>query len=368
MSRISVINQNNRILVSNKLSSPEEINLRELDMISRGMVEGFVPVFEFKERRANYLKGSIESKVPLKDYLKHVITKVVFLDIVQQIINAIKLCEKNMMYVKNLGLDLEYIFIDTITKELSFIYWPVINSQLRVNIDEFFMDLPFQCVFSRFEDSSYVTEYIKFFRSGKIFSIKKLEELVNKLAGLTSEILQRDSSVNYDITIDNFNTDNYKAYESANLGGTENKPDSFHMNYTKEPQATELNIQNTAVEVQADTYDDGTALLTSSSSQEALFPYLIRVKTGEKIFINKPVFRIGKDPKYSAYVVTGNNAISRNHADLIIRNYRFYIKDNNSTNKTYVDGKAIPVYEEVEIFPGMKIRLANEEFIFCVNV
>ena len=61
-----------------------------------------------------------------------------------------------------------------------------------------------------------------------------------------------------------------------------NKPDSFHMNYTKEPQATELNIQNTAVEVQADTYDDGTALLTSSSSQEALFPYLIRVKTGEK--------------------------------------------------------------------------------------
>ena len=35
-------------------------------MISRGMVEGFVPVFEFKERRANYLKGSIEGKVPLR--------------------------------------------------------------------------------------------------------------------------------------------------------------------------------------------------------------------------------------------------------------------------------------------------------------
>lgn len=363
MSRISVINENNRIIVANKLSSPEEINLRELDMISREMVEGFIPVFEFKEKRVNYLKGYVEGKVPLKDYLKHVITKGVFLDIVLQIINAIKVCEKNMMYVKNLGLTLEYIFIDTITKELFFIYWPVINSQLRVNVDDFFKDLPFQCVFSRFEDSSYVTEYIKFFRNGKVFSLKKLEELVNKLAGITSEIPQRENTVNYNISTDNFKTNEY---ESLSL--PVDNADISTPNYIRESQVSGLNIENTETEVQVDSCEDGTVMLASSSTQEALFPYLIRVKTGEKIFLNKPIFRIGKDAQYSSYVVTGNNAISRNHADLIIRNYRFYIKDNNSTNKTYVDGKPIPVYEEVEIFPGMKLRLANEEFIFCVNV
>ena len=79
------------------------------------------------------------------------------------------------------------------------------------------------------------------------------------------------------------------------------------------------------------------------------------------------MFRIGKEKQYSDYFVSDNNAVSRSHADIITRNGRYYIKDLNSTNKTYVDGKAIPIEKEVEIFSRTKLRLANEDFVFYID-
>lgn len=82
--------------------------------------------------------------------------------------------------------------------------------------------------------------------------------------------------------------------------------------------------------------------------------------------MDKPSFRIGKEKRYCDYFVSDNSAVSRSHADIVTKNKRYYITDLNSTNKTYVDGRAIPVEKEVEIFSGTKLRLANEDFVFYV--
>lgn len=108
----------------------------------------------------------------------------------------------------------------------------------------------------------------------------------------------------------------------------------------------------------------GTTVLGSEQLDTPNYPYLIREKTGEKISVDKPSFRIGKEKKYSDYFVSDNNAVSRSHADIITRQKRYFIIDLNSTNKTYVDGRAIPIEKEVEIFSGAKLRLANEDFVF----
>ena len=111
----------------------------------------------------------------------------------------------------------------------------------------------------------------------------------------------------------------------------------------------------------------GTTVLGSEELDEPNFPYLIREKNDEKIMVDKPSFRIGKEKKYCDYFVFDNNAVSRSHADIITREHRYYIIDLNSTNKTYVDGRAIAVEKEVEIFNGTKLRLANEDFIFYID-
>lgn len=107
----------------------------------------------------------------------------------------------------------------------------------------------------------------------------------------------------------------------------------------------------------------------SEFSEDAQFaqkaaPYLLRLSTAERISVNAPVFKIGKKVGYSDYIIQGNSAVSRIHADIIQRAGHFYIKDNHSTNGTFVWGVKIPAQEEIEIFDTDEIRLANERFEF----
>lgn len=95
-------------------------------------------------------------------------------------------------------------------------------------------------------------------------------------------------------------------------------------------------------------------------------PHLVRLKNGEKIMLNKPVFRIGKERSYVDYFVSDNTAVSRSHANIITRDGKCFIMDTNSTNHTFVNGGMIRSNEEVALENCAKIRLANEEFEFRV--
>ncbi len=94
--------------------------------------------------------------------------------------------------------------------------------------------------------------------------------------------------------------------------------------------------------------------------------HLVRVKTGEKIAINKPTFRIGKEKSYVDYFVGDNTAISRSHADIVMRGGNYYIIDLNSTNHTFVNETIIESGNENLIKAGDKIRLGNEVFEFVM--
>lgn len=93
-------------------------------------------------------------------------------------------------------------------------------------------------------------------------------------------------------------------------------------------------------------------------------PRLTRIKTGEKISVDKPVFRIGKERSYVDYFILDNTAISRSHANIITAGNEYFIEDTNSTNHTFVNGKMISANEKVKLSNGDNIRLANEEFCF----
>lgn len=95
-------------------------------------------------------------------------------------------------------------------------------------------------------------------------------------------------------------------------------------------------------------------------------PYLIRTKYNERILIDKPVFKIGKEKSYVDYFISDNTAISRSHANIIENGSNYFIIDTNSTNHTFVNGSMIQSNMETPIKPGDKIKLANEEFEFRI--
>ena len=93
-------------------------------------------------------------------------------------------------------------------------------------------------------------------------------------------------------------------------------------------------------------------------------PYLIRVNTEERIMITKQTFKLGKASMGVDYTVKGNGAISRVHAIITNKDDDYYIKDNKSTNHTFVNGKVIEEGESELLTHDCKIVLGDEEFIF----
>lgn len=133
-------------------------------------------------------------------------------------------------------------------------------------------------------------------------------------------------------------------------------------------------VQPTVQPVPVQTSFSETTVLSPAMSGETtvlsepmmMGPVLTRVKSGEKISINKPVFRIGKEKSYVDYFIADNTAISRSHANIHTENGEYFIEDTNSTNHTYVNGTLITSNQKVKITSGDKIRLANEDFTFSI--
>ena len=111
-------------------------------------------------------------------------------------------------------------------------------------------------------------------------------------------------------------------------------------------------------------FGETTVLNETPQAAQVANPHLIRAKNNEKIMLNKPVFRIGKERSYVDYFVADNTAVSRSHANIISREGEFFIVDTNSKNHTYVNGTMIQSNAETKIVHGDKIRLANEDFEF----
>ena len=123
------------------------------------------------------------------------------------------------------------------------------------------------------------------------------------------------------------------------------------------------NLDNSKVNIPQSTVTAPTEPVKSSSAKRV---YLIKKNNGEKIVINKPSFVIGKGNGCD-YVITGNSAISRKHAELRIEKGSVYIGDKKSTNKTYINGNVIQPEIMTKINNGDNIKAANEEFLLSIE-
>jgi hypothetical protein len=95
---------------------------------------------------------------------------------------------------------------------------------------------------------------------------------------------------------------------------------------------------------------------------ENRFPYLIRKSTGEKIIVNRNIFKIGKEEEYVDYCISDNATISRSHADILRKPDGYYVKDMGSLNHTFLNGVKLDQKEPQKLKSGCLVQLANEVF------
>ncbi len=106
---------------------------------------------------------------------------------------------------------------------------------------------------------------------------------------------------------------------------------------------------------------DETSVLGGNMQPKAT---LTRRKNGETVTIGKALYTIGKERAKVDFCIPDNTSVSRKHVDIICKGGIYYIKDNNSTNFTFVNGTKITPHQEVKLNSGDRIKLADEEFEF----
>ena len=91
---------------------------------------------------------------------------------------------------------------------------------------------------------------------------------------------------------------------------------------------------------------------------------MIRTKTGEKITLPESEFIIGKSANNANYVVADNSAVSRVHCTIYKNKGAYFVRDERSTNSTFVNGEQVLPGMDHVLINNCKLVLGDEEFTY----
>lgn len=379
----------NKIKLANKMGlsqliikslKGQQVSENEVYAINANKVPGLLHLDVVQKGSSFKLIYNITGFISLKEFLKMPLNKQLFAQILQNILANLKAVGSAYFNQQYLLMDINQVYVNPNTQHIYFTYVPILMFESGTSLREFLLGIIQHGTFAPGEDNSYVRDYITILNSGINFSVFELEEYINKLLGQNTSRIQEVECPNCKTKLKKGT--NYchacGAKVSGNTGNTgkgvydplaDTSGDAVVDDVVEEEVIVRKDntqgLSDGTTVLGAD--PGGTTVLGSEELEAPVFPYLIREKTEEKISVNKPSFRIGAERKYVDYWVNDNSTVSRSHADILTREKRYFIIDLNSTNKTYVDGRAIPVEKEIELFDGTRIRLSNEEFVFHIE-
>lgn len=367
--------------------------------------------------------------ISLYDFLKNPISKKDFFYILEHIVVAEEKMAKNKIKQSIVNLNTQQVFFNSSTREVQFLCVPVKEFNSNSTLFRLVETIVYSCTPKDGEDDDFITKFVHYMGELNQFSLKQIEKYIRKEDKSIVEIIRRQNVgnsgfitnkqkeyVEYYGDEEEKNTDIFEEDEEATGLLDEENPTNRIQSYYAENRTEQMGEDGTglltidygtmdmnAYEYQQNNIDeDATGLLNSSSYsqfddgsgptgllneeedcptgllnedyttsnnieyQNVVFPFLIHTNNNEKISVNKPVFRIGKEKSYVDYFVANNDAVSRSHADIITRGNRYYVKDLNSKNKTYINDRQLPIKQEIEIQDGDCLKIANEEFIFYI--
>ncbi|MGI6076972.1 MAG: FHA domain-containing protein [Fastidiosipilaceae bacterium] len=348
MAKLKVKQDNGQITVESRLKRKEKINQQEIDVLSSRLIRGIMRPTVVGKRKLNY---AAPQGVTLKRYITKGLDRQEFLLIFVQIVELTKKILNLGFDLSNLVMDLDYTFINEATKEVHFVYQPLFGIDEQVNIFSYIYDLIFKTTFQLNEDLEFVNNLVYFLKNMPFYNPQSVEDYIRQVDPQIYQVVLGSGSKSGAV------------YRSQSA-----QPHTYNNDQYDDVVGTVL---------LEDESDYGTTLLSDSEdsfNQTTILnevvpdaPYLIRKDNNERIDIKPGVFRLGKDQGAVDYAIPTNNAISRLHAEIIAEGDAYYIRDNHSTNHTYVNGTPIGPNQDTRIFAGDSIMLADQEFDFHIG-
>lgn len=329
MSKLKVSIKKSTVTAMMKAGRKERINETELSQLARIKPCGIMHVTKTKKDSVTY---TCPANINLTDRLKKAISKYDFFFMIEQIVIMVEDVYNNGLNVNSVRFNMDDVYINEMTKEMYFIYFPIVGGQESADIVGFIENIIYTMTPVINEDTNYISRFMYYVRSFHGFNGNAIEKYISR-------------------------------EERAVVNVLKNK--AVTMQQTMQQQIMQQVMQG-SMDGTTVLSDDGISVQQIQQMQPVNYHFasLTRQVTGEKIELGKPSFVLGKNPEKSDYAVAGNTNISRVHAVITTRNGRYYVMDQNSTNGTFINGRIIKAGQETEILPGDCLMLANEEFIF----
>ena len=329
MSKLKVSIKKSTVTAMMKAGRKERINETELSQLARIKPCGIMHVTKTKKDSVIY---TCPANINLTDRLKKSISKYDFFFMMEQIVIMVQDVYNNGLNVNSVRFNMDDVYINEMTKEMYFIYFPIVGGQESADIVGFIENIIYTMTPVINEDTNYISRFMYYVRSFHGFNGNAIEKYISREERAVVNVL---------------------------------KNTAVTMQQTMQQQIMQQVMQG-SMDGTTVLSDDGISVQQIQQMQPVNYHFasLTRQVTGEKIELGKPSFVLGKNPEKSDYAVADNTNISRVHAVITTRNGRYYVMDQNSTNGTFINGRIIKAGQETEILPGDCLMLANEEFIF----
>ena len=325
MSKLKVSIKKSTVTAMMKAGRKERINETELSQLAKNKTMWNHACDKNKKDSVIYM---CPANINLTDRLKKAISKYDFFFMIEQIVIMVEDVYNNGLNVNSVRFNMDDVYINEMTKEMYFIYFPIVGGQESADIVGFIENIIYTMTPVINEDTNYISRFMYYVRSFHGFNGNAIEKYISR-------------------------------EERAVVNVLKNKAVTMQQQIMQ--QVMQGSMDGTTV-----LSDDGISVQQIQQMQPVNYHFasLTRQVTGEKIELGKPSFVLGKNPEKSDYAVADNTNISRVHAVITMRNGRYYVMDQNSTNGTFINGRIIKAGQETEILPGDCLMLANEEFIF----
>ena len=252
------------------------------------------------------LQFKVPATLPLEQFLRKQLYKGEFLSILSNILNQLIYFNENNMPLNKLLLNIHYMYIELSTLDIQLLYMPVNKKFADCNVTEFIQEFISKVRFANMASVECVDQILKYLDSKLMFNLEEFYQYI-----LSME-------------------------------------------------------QKTILEDEGDKMVEEPVVQTTSETYSNPVPYLVRIKTNELIPILHKEFMVGKSVNCD-YQIIDNKKVSRKHAIFRISNGECYVRDNASTNHTFINGQLLQPGVEIMLSNDDNIRMGDEEFKYWVK-
>lgn len=409
-----------------QLQKEEQLDTVGMGMLSNNQIPHILPVLYTQINENRYLRYAVPSRIPLDSFLDGMVSRERLLNVLTSICEAIEESQAYMLDSSMLVLDKRYIFANVTTGEVAMVYLPVLE-QIKENFElcDFFKKIMFGTQFDSSEDCSYIATIINQLNKNGNFLVTDFKKMLQTLQDQGAkeshqekvsmsdqrkqreiprpvprpkkaaeppkpvplspkvEVPTRPEAVFKKPEIQT-DADSKKSKGSVLPVFPSKKqiaipaPQPVEPKSVTTPKKPVIAVPNRKYEESGFANFGETSVLNSDIGQttvlgsnaeetEKTSAFLIQKKNGNRIKVDKLLFRIGKEKSFVDYWVSDNTAVSRSHADILNHEGNYYIRDNNSTNHTYLNGTMLTSNQEYSLKNGDQIVLGNEAFEFTLN-